>query len=65
MTVHRLINWILALIICAIMSTSYLLDGPNDIDAEQAHAMSLQDAQKAEAAERRLAKAQRAAGGAL
>ena len=64
-TLHRLINWILALIICAVMVTSYLLDGPTDIDAAQAHAMSLKDAQKAEAAERRIAKAQRAAGVAL
>lgn len=62
MTLHRLINWILALIICALMATSHLLDGPTDIDAAQAHAMSLKDAQKAASAERRLAKAQKAAG---
>ena len=62
MTTHRLINWLLALLICMIMATSYMLDGPSDIEAEQAHAMSLKDAQKSESAERRIAKAQKVAG---
>lgn len=57
MTTHRLINWTLAALIAAIMSTSYLLDGPDDHHAEQAHAMSLRDAQRAQAAQFRKLKA--------
>lgn len=65
MTIHRLINWALAAIIAVGMGSSYLLDGPSDIDADQAQLMSLRDAQKAAKAEKRLAKAQKSAGVAL
>ena len=65
MTLHRAINWLLALAISAILSTSYLLDGPTDTDAAQAQAMSLQDARKAAHADVRMAKARKAAGVAL
>lgn len=57
MTAHRAINWMLATLIAAIMSTSYLLDGPDDRSAEMAQSLSLQDAQRTEAAEHRFAKA--------
>ena len=35
MTRHRTINLLLALLICLGMSTSYLLDGPDDIATAQ------------------------------
>ena len=57
MTLHRAINWTLAAIIAAIMSCSYLLDGPDDHSAEHAQALALKDAQAQEAAEHRFAKA--------
>lgn len=57
MTAHRFINWLLACLIAAIMASSYMLDSPSDTDAAQAHAMSLTDAQKADAAAERFAKA--------
>jgi hypothetical protein len=59
MTAHRAINWTLAALIAAVLSTSHLLDGPliTDHSTEQAQAMSLQDAIKAEAAAARFDKA--------
>jgi len=36
MSFHRFINLALAGVICAVMSLSYLLDGPSDIDAAKA-----------------------------
>lgn len=44
---HRLLNILLAMLIAVLLSTSHLLDGPNDIAAAQASADSLQDAKKA------------------
>lgn len=43
-----LTNWLPATIIALLMATSYHLDGPADYQAEQAQAVSLQDAQHAE-----------------
>lgn len=58
MTYHRALNWTLAAIIAAVLSTSHLLDlHITDHSAEQAQAMSLQDAIKAEAAAARFDKA--------
>lgn len=57
MTTHRLINWLLALLICLGMATSYLLDNPSDHAAAVAHATSLDDAKDAAAREVRFAKA--------
>ena len=48
MHTHRLINWTLAAGIAAILSTSYMLDGPTDNHAEHAQAKSLTDAQREE-----------------
>lgn len=45
---HRLFNWCLAAGIAAILSTSYMLDGPTDNHAEHAKALSLSDAQREE-----------------
>lgn len=44
MIARRTINWSLALLLAAILSTSYLLDGPSDIDTEQAIADDLREA---------------------
>lgn len=57
MTTLRLINWLLALLICFALSASYLLDSPSDHSAAQADAISLSDALKAQASELRFAKA--------
>jgi hypothetical protein len=57
MTAHRAINWALAALIAAILSCSYLLDGPSDHSAEHAQALALKDAQKQEAADERFAQA--------
>jgi hypothetical protein len=65
MTLHRFTNWLLAFAICAMLCTSYLLDGPTDHQAAQAQASSLQDAQKAAKSEQHLANARKAAGVAL
>ena len=50
MSPQTAINWLLALAIAAILSISYLLDGPTDHRAERAQAQSLSDAQRADAA---------------
>lgn len=57
MTANRIINWLLALLICMIMATSYLLDGPTEHSAANANALSLQDALASQARELRFAKA--------
>ena len=44
MTRHAL-NWALALALAALLCTSYLLDGPDDIQTERAIAADLADAQ--------------------
>ena len=41
MSTHRLINWTIAAGIAALMSTAYLLDGPDDIATAQAVADDL------------------------
>ena len=65
MSAHRIINWLLALAIAAMLSTSYLLDGPSDHQAAQAEASSVQDAHQAAAADVAQARARKAAGVAL
>lgn len=57
MTHHRAFNIALAALIAAVLSTSYLLDGPTDHSAEHAQARDLSDAVKADAAAERFAKA--------
>lgn len=47
MSFHRFINLALAGVICAVMSLSYLLDGPSELDAAKATADSVSDARKA------------------
>jgi hypothetical protein len=47
MTPHRRLNLALAAAIAVILSTSYLLDGPSEIDAARATAASVLDAQAA------------------
>ncbi len=46
MSAHRLLDLALAAVICAVMCTAYLLDGPSEIDAAQATADSVTDAQQ-------------------
>ena len=41
MTTHRLINWLLAALVSLVLSSSYLLDGPDDIATAQAVADDL------------------------
>ena len=36
MTPHRAINWLLAIILALLLSSTYLLDGPSELDAMQA-----------------------------
>ena len=62
MSTHRIINIILALLLCALLSTSYLLDGPSDHQASQQQAQSLGDAQQAAKVDQRVAKARKVAG---
>lgn len=62
MTLHRFINVLLALVIAAMLSTAYLLDGPTDIDAAKAQHLSLQDARKAAQADQHAARASKASG---
>jgi len=47
MTPHRLLNLTLAAAIALVLSTSYLLDGPSELDAIRATAASVADAQNA------------------
>lgn len=56
MTPHRLLNLALAALIALILSTAYLLDGPSEMDAIQATADSVADAQNSARAAARLAK---------
>lgn len=44
MTARRTLHWTIAGLIAFIMSTSYLLDGPSDIETEQAVADDLHEA---------------------
>ena len=44
MTQHRAINWLLAILIASMLSSTYLLDGPTEIEAEQAVQANLHDA---------------------
>lgn len=54
---HRTTNWLIATLISLVMSSAYLLDGPDDRHAEHASAMALEDALKLEARQERFAKA--------
>lgn len=56
MTPHRLLNLALAAAIALILSTAYLLDGPSELDAIQATADSVADAQNSARAAARVAK---------
>jgi hypothetical protein len=47
MTAHRFINLMIVAALAVILSTSYLLDGPSDLDALQDTAASVIDAQTA------------------
>lgn len=40
----RLLTWAIAAVIALLLGSSYLLDGPSDIDAAQAVAADVQDA---------------------
>jgi len=64
-SLHRLLNYCLALCIAGILSTGYMLDGPTDHQAAQAQASSTQDAQQVAKAEQRKAQATKVAGVAL
>ena len=44
MTQHRALNWLLAIIIALLLSGTYLLDGPTEIEAAQAVQSDLRDA---------------------
>ena len=44
MTQHRALNWLLAIITAMLLSSTYLLDGPTDLEAAQAVQADLQDA---------------------
>ena len=59
MTPHRLLNLALAALIALILSTAYLLDGPSELDAIQATADSVADAQNSARAAARVAKTAR------
>lgn len=59
MNAHRLLNWTLAAAMAAVLSTSYLLDGPEDHSSETASSLALEDALKAEARQERFDKAAR------
>jgi hypothetical protein len=50
MTRHRAFNWAIAASIALLMASSYLLDGPNDIETAQVVADDLRDATKSVAA---------------
>ena len=43
---HRLLNWLAAGLIAAIMSTAYLLDGPSDLQAAADTAASVRHAER-------------------
>lgn len=55
--IHRTINWMLAACIALLLSSAYLLDGPEDHEAEHASALALEDALKLDAQQERFAKA--------
>ena len=60
---HRLLNWLAAGLIAAIMSTAYLLDGPSEIEAARAAAHAHRDARARAQAEARFERAAQAACG--
>lgn len=45
--IRRLTIWMLACLISLVLASSWLLDGPSEIDAMRANAASKQDAQQA------------------
>lgn len=44
MSQHRALNWLLAIIIALLLSSTCLLDSPSELDAAQAVQADLQDA---------------------
>lgn len=44
MTQHRALNWLLAIITAMLLSSTYLLDGPSELEAAQAVQADLQAA---------------------
>lgn len=63
MTLHRTINWSLAALVAAIMSSAHLLDGASDHQAQLDAASAHRDAQRVAIAQARFAKsAQKACG---
>lgn len=56
----RLINWSLAVAIAALLSTAYLLDGPDDHSTEWAQAQNIEAAMRAAQAAVRFDRAARA-----
>ena len=44
MSQHRAINWLLAIILALLLSSTYLLDGPTELEAAQAVQADLHDA---------------------
>lgn len=55
--IHRTTNWILAACIAMLLSSAYLLDGPDDHHAEHASALALEDALRIDAKQERFTKA--------
>lgn len=51
MKAQHLTNWVMAGIIATAMSASWMLDGPSELDAIQAIADSVDDAQQQDAAQ--------------
>ncbi len=52
-------NWLMALMFAALLSTSYMLDGPDDLQTESAIAQDILAAQKAAERELRMDRAAR------
>lgn len=46
MSGNRAVNWLLATLIACALSSSYLLDGPSEVQAAQASAATVADAQQ-------------------
>ena len=63
MMAHRLLNWLAAGLIAAIMSAAWLLDGPSEIEAARAAAHAHRDARAKAQAEARFDRAARQACG--
>lgn len=60
MTANHIINWTLAATLAALLSTAYLLDGPDDHSTEWRQAQDIETAQKTAQAAARFDKAARA-----